>query len=107
MADSLGRLGADGVGGADRGTLGAKQEVVTGHDSGAISASIKYALISGLLASGCKVHDIGLCDAMAYFAPVELDVPCVAMVTASHNDNGWTGVKMGANRPLNGLAPTR
>jgi len=27
-------------------------------------------------------------------------VPCVAMVTASHNDNGWPGVKMGANRPL-------
>ena len=22
------------------------------------------------------------------------------MVTASHNENGWTGVKMGANRPL-------
>src|SRR5260370_40259799 len=22
------------------------------------------------------------------------------MVTASHNDNGWTGVKMGVNRPL-------
>jgi len=35
---------------------------------------------------------------MAYFAQFELDVPCVAMVTASHNDNGWTGVKMGANR---------
>jgi phosphomannomutase / phosphoglucomutase len=29
-----------------------------------------------------------------------LDVPCVAMVTASHNDNGWTGVKMGAQRPV-------
>ncbi|HPA40290.1 MAG TPA: phosphomannomutase/phosphoglucomutase, partial [Phenylobacterium sp.] len=26
--------------------------------------------------------------------------PCVAMVTASHNENGWTGVKMGANKPL-------
>src|SRR5215472_1113226 len=37
---------------------------------------------------------------MAYFAQFELDVPCVAMVTASHNDNGWTGVKMGAARPL-------
>ena len=37
---------------------------------------------------------------MAYFAQFELNVPCVAMVTASHNDNGWTGVKMGANRPL-------
>jgi phosphomannomutase/phosphoglucomutase len=37
---------------------------------------------------------------MAYFAQFDLDVPCVAMVTASHNDNGWTGVKMGAERPL-------
>ena len=24
----------------------------------------------------------------------------MAMVTASHNENGWTGVKMGANKPL-------
>ncbi|MDX5401051.1 MAG: phosphomannomutase/phosphoglucomutase, partial [Rhodobacterales bacterium] len=29
-----------------------------------------------------------------------LDVPAVAMVTASHNPNGWTGVKMGFDRPL-------
>src|SRR6184192_2031401 len=81
--------------------LGAKQEVVTGHDFRGYSASIKYALISGLQAAGCKVHDIGLCmTPMAYFAQFDLDVPCVAMVTASHNDNGWTGVKMGAARPL-------
>ena len=59
------------------------------------------ALVSGLMAAGCKVHDIGLAiTPMAYFAQFALDVPCVAMVTASHNDNGWTGVKMGANRPL-------
>ena len=59
------------------------------------------ALTNGLIASGCKVHDIGLAvTPMAYFAQFDLDVPCVAMVTASHNDNGWTGVKMGANRPL-------
>jgi phosphomannomutase/phosphoglucomutase len=81
--------------------LGQKPEIVTGHDFRSYSASIKYALISGLMASGCTVHDIGLCmTPMAYFAQFELDVPCVAMVTASHNDNGWTGVKMGANRPL-------
>jgi phosphomannomutase/phosphoglucomutase len=48
-----------------------------------------------------RVRDIGLAlSPMAYFAQFDLDVPCVAMVTASHNDNGWTGVKMGANRPL-------
>jgi phosphomannomutase / phosphoglucomutase len=81
--------------------MGVPQEIVTGHDFRSYSASIKYALITGLLASGCKVHDIGLAvTPMAYFAQFDLDVPCVAMVTASHNDNGWTGVKMGANRPL-------
>src|ERR1700745_738140 len=81
--------------------LGVSQEIVTGHDFRGYSASIKYALVSGLMASGCKVHDIGLAvTPMAYFAQFDLDVPCVAMVTASHNDNGWTGVKMGANRPL-------
>ncbi len=37
---------------------------------------------------------------MAYFAQFALDAPAVAMVTASHNDNGWTGVKMGAARPV-------
>src|SRR3954451_3368322 len=81
--------------------LGERQEIVTGHDFRGYSASIKYALISGLMAGGCRVHDIGLAvTPMAYFAQFELDVPCVAMVTASHNDNGWTGVKMGAKRPL-------
>src|SRR5262249_28418497 len=81
--------------------LGVRPEIVTGHDFRSYSASIKYALVPGLLAAGCKVHDIGLAvTPMAYFAQFALDVPCVAMVTASHNDNGWTGVKMGANRPL-------
>ena len=81
--------------------LGVRPEIVTAHDFRSYSASIKMALTAGLMASGCKVHDIGLAmTPMAYFAQFELDVPCVAMVTASHNDNGWTGVKMGANRPL-------
>ena len=81
--------------------MGVKPEIVTGHDFRSYSASVKMALITGLMAAGCKVHDIGLAmTPMAYFAQFDLDVPCVAMVTASHNDNGWTGVKMGANRPL-------
>src|SRR5579885_288217 len=81
--------------------LGVRQEIVTGHDFRSYSAAVKMALVSGLMAAGCKVHDIGLAlTPMAYFAQFALDVPCVAMVTASHNDNGWTGVKMGANRPL-------
>src|SRR4051812_46278857 len=81
--------------------LGQRPEIVTGHDFRSYSASIKYALIAGLMASGCKVHDIGLAvTPMAYFAQFDLDVPCCAMVTASHHDNGWTRVEMGANPPL-------
>jgi len=81
--------------------MGVKPEIVTAHDFRSYSASIKMALVTGLMAAGCKVHDIGLAvTPMAYFAQFDLDVPCVAMVTASHNDNGWTGVKMGAQRPL-------
>lgn len=81
--------------------MGVRPEIVTGHDFRGYSASVKLALVSGLLAAGCKVQDIGLAlSPMAYFAQFDLDVPCVAMVTASHNDNGWTGVKMGAARPL-------
>src|SRR3984893_2852139 len=73
----------------------------TGYDFRAYSASIKHALTVGLMAAGMKVHDIGLAlSPMAYFAQFELDVAAVAMVTASHNDNGWTGVKMGAQRPV-------
>jgi phosphomannomutase/phosphoglucomutase len=80
---------------------GIRPEIVVGHDFRSYSASIKLALITGLMASGCTVHDIGLAlSPMAYFAQFALDVPAVAMVTASHNDNGWTGVKMGIERPL-------
>jgi phosphomannomutase/phosphoglucomutase len=83
------------------GQMGVRPEIVTGHDFRGYSASVKMSLISGLMAAGMKVRDIGLAvTPMAYFAQFDLDVPCVAMVTASHNDNGWTGVKMGANRPL-------
>ncbi len=81
--------------------LGVKREVVVGHDFRSYSASIKLALTAGLMAGGAKVRDIGLAiTPMAYFAQFALDVPAVAMVTASHNDNGWTGVKMGAARPV-------
>ncbi len=80
--------------------LGQKR-IVVGHDFRSYSQSIKQALTLGLMAAGCEVLDIGLAlSPVAYFAQFDLDAPCVAMVTASHNENGWTGVKMGAQKPL-------
>ena len=81
--------------------LGAGPDIVTGHDFRSYSMAIKLALISGLMAAGARVKDVGLAlSPMAYFAQFALDTQSVAMVTASHNENGWTGVKMGAARPL-------
>ena len=81
--------------------LGKEPRIVVGHDFRGYSSSVKQALIVGLMSAGIEVNDIGLAlSPVAYFAQFDLDIPCVAMVTASHNDNGWTGVKMGAARPL-------
>ena len=75
--------------------------LIVGHDYRAYSQSVKLALINGLMSAGAQVHDIGLAlSPMAYFAQFEAALPAVAMVTASHNENGWMGVKMGAARPL-------
>ena len=81
--------------------MGVRPTIATGHDFRSYSLSIKQALTIGLMQAGCEVLDIGLAlSPIAYFAQFELDAPAVAMVTASHNENGWTGVKMGAQRPL-------
>lgn len=80
---------------------GVRPHIVAGHDYRSYSMDAKNALITGLLSAGCTVHDIGLAiTPLAYFAQFDLDVPAVAMVTASHNENGWTGVKMGMERPF-------
>ncbi len=78
-----------------------QRRIVVGHDFRSYSVSVKQALTLGLIQAGCEVLDIGLAlSPTAYFAQFDLEAPCVAMVTASHNENGWTGVKMGVFPPL-------
>ena len=80
---------------------GIRPDIAVGNDYRDYSLAIKNALILGLMRAGINVHDIGpALSPMAYFSQFHLDVPAVAMVTASHNPNGWTGVKMGFDRPL-------
>jgi phosphomannomutase / phosphoglucomutase len=75
--------------------------IAVGNDYRDYSLSVKQALILGLTQAGIRVLDIGTAlSPMAYFAQFHLDTAAVAMVTASHNPNGWTGVKMGFDRPL-------
>ncbi len=75
--------------------------VIVGHDYRSYSEAIKKALINGLTSSGCHVEDIGLSlSPTVYFAQFNLNSDAIAMVTASHNENGWTGVKMGIKKGL-------
>lgn len=80
---------------------GVTPEIVVANDYRDYSLPIKQALVIGLIQAGIRVRDIGpALSPMAYFAQFHLDVSAVAMVTASHNENGWTGVKIGLERPL-------
>ena len=100
----LNLLGVQALGaglGTLMGELGVEPRIVVGHDFRHYSLSIKQALSLGLMDAGVEVLDIGLAlSPTAYFAQFELGCQAVAMVTASHNSNGWTGVKMGVEPPL-------
>ena len=75
--------------------------IVVGHDYRSYSEEIKTALKKGLITTGCHIEDIGLSlSPMVYFAQFNLNSDAIAMVTASHNENGWTGVKMGIKKGL-------
>ena len=75
--------------------------IIVGHDYRSYSGDIKKALISGLISTGCNIEDIGLSlSPTVYFAQFNLNSDGIAMVTASHNENGWTGVKMGIKKGL-------
>lgn len=76
-------------------------DIIICHDYREYSPAVKTALTLGLVRAGATVRDIGPgLTPMAYFARDFLGIGPVAMVTASHNPNGWTGVKMGFTAPL-------
>ena len=76
-------------------------KIIVGHDYRSYSEEVKAALKKGLISTGCNIEDIGLSlTPTVYFAQFKLGSDAIAMVTASHNENGWTGVKMGIERGL-------
>ena len=75
--------------------------VSVGHDYRSYSEKVKKNFIEGLISTGCNVEDIGLClSPTVYYSQYKLNTDAVAMITASHNENGWTGIKMGIDKGL-------
>ena len=80
---------------------GTGSSIVVGHDYRSYSEEVKYHVVKGLLSSGLKVMDVGLSvSPMVYFAQHHLNTDSLAMITASHNENGWTGIKCGIEKSL-------
>ena len=72
-----------------------ENRVVVGHDYRSYSQELCRSLAMGLLTSGMHVIDVGLAlTPMVYFAQYHFDCRAAAQVTASHNENGWTGLKL-------------
>ena len=75
--------------------------VIVGHDYRSYSEEVKKNFIDGLISAGCNVEDVGMClSPTIYFSQFDLKTDAVAMITASHNENGWTGIKMGIEKGL-------
>ena len=75
--------------------------VIVGYDYRSYSETVKENFVKGLISTGCNVQDIGLClSPTVYLSQFKLKSDAVAMITASHNENGWTGIKMGIEKGI-------
>ncbi len=102
--DSINELGIESVGkgfGTQVINKVKNPTVIVGHDYRSYSENVKKNFVKGLLSTGCSVKDIGLClSPTVYLSQFKLNSDAVAMITASHNENGWTGIKMGIEKGL-------
>ena len=86
FADRLGRALATFL---DCGALAVGRDI---RESG---PELHAAFVGGLMATGCDVHDLGICTTGAlYSATVNLEVGGGVMITASHNPPEYNGFKM-------------
>ena len=83
-----------------------RSRVVVGHDLRTYSERLQQSFVAGLVEAGQQVVDIGcVLTPTLYFAQVHLDCPAGVMITASHNPQGWSGLKMAVNGVTTLLRP--
>ncbi len=70
-----------------------KGRIVLGRDPRVSGEMLKFAVISGLLASGCDVIDLGICPTPAVQIAAEDLKAYGLIITASHNPIEWNGLK--------------
>lgn len=72
-----------------------RDRVVVGHDLRTYSPRLAATFIEGLVRTGLHVLDVGcVVTPTLYFAQIHTDTAAGVMITASHNPQGWSGLKM-------------
>lgn len=70
-------------------------KVVVGRDTRPSGEGIKAAVVSGLIATGCSVVDVGIAPTpTVLFIRKELGAAGAVVVTASHNPGEWNALKL-------------
>ncbi len=68
--------------------------VMIGRDTRRSSATLRAAVVSGLLSTGCEVIDMGVCPSpVLSFGVRELGADGGISITGSHNDARWNALK--------------
>jgi phosphomannomutase / phosphoglucomutase len=71
------------------------ERCVVGHDLRTYSQRLSDRFVEGVVSTGLRVHDVGcVLTPMLYFSQLHLDCAAGTMITASHNPQGWSGLKM-------------
>ena len=80
--------------------------VVLGHDLRSYSERLRDCFAEGLVSTGAHVIDLGcVLSPTLYFSTLHLDCQAGVMITASHNPQGWSGLKMSLDYVTTMLKP--
>lgn len=76
------------------GTLIHGQTVVLGRDTRTSGPMAYHAVLAGLLATGCRVIDVGVCPTpTVLLASKSMNADGSLVITASHNPKDWNGIE--------------
>lgn len=73
--------------------------ILIGRDNRISSESIREGVVAGLIKSGCKIIDIGVCPTpLTHFSARQLEgINATIMITGSHNPPEYNGLKLSVN----------
>ncbi|MFW9828391.1 MAG: hypothetical protein ACFFEY_12445 [Candidatus Thorarchaeota archaeon] len=77
---------------------GKDKKVIIGRDTRPSGSFIEKALIEGLVISGFKILNVGICPApVIIHTKKKLKIPAGIIITGSHNPQEWNGLKLLSN----------